>query len=432
MDTIKQPVKPRILMLTTSAQANLAAGGRTRIVSELRYALVGSSRLTLLALVPPRQWLPLRKLFRARSALQKDAGCTVFYWPALPTGGCRWLRWLTNRIHAFVVLLFARLLRVDGIHAHGQSAALLATHVRGGGRRWLLWDVHGACPEEYEFATETPDRRWIAELESEERRILASADCVVFVSEAMRNHYLNKYQLPPRQSCVVPCATDAAVHLDFSSRTRLRQDYRVADRLVFVYAGSYRKYQMADEMVALFKAIRDRFPQSFFLILTGDQARFSQAAQAGALRVEDYRILSLTHEEVLKTLPLADVGFLLRANAAVNRVASPTKFAEYCICGVPVLLTPFVGDFSLVVDRERVGFCLPEFQLTTGLIEFLQRVQSEREIYAERCHQYASKELTWLSAGSTLKAAYARLASDRPIEPARLKLASRINHGRMD
>ena len=402
----------RVLFLTTSDHANPAAGGRTRIVSEQRYALLDLCQVTILCLVPPRQWIHPLRYFHARRALQRDARCPVYYCPALPVFGRFRVRTITTAIHALVVWLFAVALRIRGIHAHGQTAAVIGLRARRMGLRcWVIFDAHGAGPEEYAFAAPNPDRRWLAQLVRDEKAILSCADEVICVSRAMQKYYREKYKLQRDLWCVVPCATSATVGWDVRARARLRQQFKLGERFVFVYAGSYRKYQMADEMVALFKAIKQELSEAYFLILTGDRARFGNAATVGGLTKEDYRIVSLSHEEVLHTLPVADVGFLLRADSPVNRVASPTKFAEYCICGVPALLTPYVGDYSRVVEEEQLGFCLSELSVSPRLMHFLRDVQAHREAFAVRCHHYASQHLTWASAGTTLREAYDRLSS---------------------
>jgi glycosyltransferase involved in cell wall biosynthesis len=412
---LKPKLNQRVLFLTTSAQANPAAGGRTRVVSEQRYALLDLYQVTILCLVPPRQWVHPVRCFQARRALQRDARCPVCYWPALPAFGRFRLQTITTAIHTVAVWLFAVALRVRGIHAHGQGAAAIALLTRRMGLRcWVIFDAHGVGPEEYAFSAPKPDPRWIAQLEREEKAVLSSADEVVCVSGAMQEHYREKYKLEGDRWSVVPCATSATVGWDARTRAHLRRALKLEDRFVFVYAGSYRKYQMADEMVELFRAVKQDLKEAYFLIFTGDRDRFEVAARAGGLTAEDYRIVSLSHEEVLQTLPAADVGFLLRADSPVNRVASPTKFAEYCICGVPVLLTPYVGDYSRVVEEEQLGFCLSELRVSPRLLHFLRDVQAHREAIAACCHHYASQHLTWTSAGTTLRQAYERLSSARP------------------
>ncbi len=409
---MKPKLNRRVLFLTTSAHANQAAGGRTRLVSEQRYALSDLYQVTILCLVPPSQWIHPVKCFHSRRALQRDARCPVWYWPALPARGGLRVRRIANAINAVAVWLSARALRVRGIHAHGMAAAAIGIAARGIGLRcWVVFDAHGVGPEEYAFAAQNVDCRSLKHFERQEKAILCSADEVICVSRAMQEHYREKYKLQGDRWCVVPCATSAAVAWDPLARARLRQELKVVDRLVFVYAGSYRKYQMADEMVALFKAIKQELHEAYFLILTSDLARFAEAATAGGLAEEDYRIVSLSHEEVLQTLPAADVGFLLRADSPVNRVASPTKFAEYCICGVPAVVTPYVGDYSRVVEEEELGFSLLELRVSPRLLHFLRDVQAHREAFAVRCQHYASQHLTWASAGATLRGAYDRLSS---------------------
>ena len=57
-------------------------------------------------------------------------------------------------------------------------------------------------------------------------------------------------------------------------------------------------------------------------------------------------------------LSAADFGLLLRENNIVNNVASPTKFAEYLMAGLPVIISNGIGDFSYFVRFKNVGICI--------------------------------------------------------------------------
>ena len=54
-------------------------------------------------------------------------------------------------------------------------------------------------------------------------------------------------------------------------------------------------------------------------------------------------------------LAACDMALLLRADTVTNRVASPTKFAEYLASGLPVIISAHIGDCSEQVQRERLG-----------------------------------------------------------------------------
>lgn len=94
--------------------------------------------------------------------------------------------------------------------------------------------------------------------------------------------------------------------------------------------------------------------QTRLLVLTGDlpPAQAVCSGKAGVVLHSDPR------GEIQYSLALADLGLLLRERNSVNRVASPVKFAEYLACGVPVLVSPGVGDCPDIVRRERVGYIL--------------------------------------------------------------------------
>ena len=55
-------------------------------------------------------------------------------------------------------------------------------------------------------------------------------------------------------------------------------------------------------------------------------------------------MIEAAYHEVNSYLNAADAGFLLREQNPLNEVASPTKFAEYCLTGLPVIMQNTVKD----------------------------------------------------------------------------------------
>jgi hypothetical protein len=56
-------------------------------------------------------------------------------------------------------------------------------------------------------------------------------------------------------------------------------------------------------------------------------------------------------------LNAADAAFMLRAATATNRAAFPTKFAEYCLAGLAVVMTSAVPD--AYATAQQLGNLLP-------------------------------------------------------------------------
>jgi glycosyltransferase involved in cell wall biosynthesis len=106
-------------------------------------------------------------------------------------------------------------------------------------------------------------------------------------------------------------------------------------------------------------------------------------------------VFSVPNHEVCQYLNAADYGILFRENTIMNNVASPTKFAEYMLCGLPVIISEGVGDYSEYIVNEKVGVLIKQMELQTpecfDNISFLNR-GFDRKLIAEIGRERFSKE----------------------------------------
>ncbi len=87
-------------------------------------------------------------------------------------------------------------------------------------------------------------------------------------------------------------------------------------------------------------------------------------------------------------LAVSDLGLLLRERNSVNRVASPVKFAEYLASGLPVLVSPGVGDCPDIVRRDRVGYVL---DASAQLSRIVSEIVADRAVLRNRCREVAAQ-----------------------------------------
>lgn len=71
------------------------------------------------------------------------------------------------------------------------------------------------------------------------------------------------------------------------------------------------------------------------------------------------RIL-VKHSEVNAYLKCGDYGLMIREQSVTNRVAAPTKFAEYLAAGLNVVVSENLGDYSHFVLEHQCGFVVSE------------------------------------------------------------------------
>jgi glycosyltransferase involved in cell wall biosynthesis len=410
-----EPLEPlsgeRVLFLADSPLARATGGGRARIVGEIRVALMLGVEPTLLCFVAPTDLLRYRgRLRAARRALEAEAGCRVHYVPRSPLRRWRAGEVVADAQRAAVGLAYALRLRARLIHTSSLSTAAAALKMRGlDPRARAVVDIHGVVEEGFREGGRRGAGRYVAPVERRERGVLEGADAVVLVSDAMNAHYRAKYGLSRTGVAVVPCATDLVGCFSEAARATVRGRMGLADRLVFCYVGAAENYQMAPAMCRLFKAIHERLPESFLLILSHDSEAFRSVLLEVGVDPASFSIMAVPHKRVGELVIGADIALMLRDDLVLNHVAFPTKFAEYCACGVPVLTTPHVHDVAELVRAAGVGFIVenPEASLTDSVAGFLEKVRRRRTEMGQECVRLAEKRLSWAAVAPALRSAYA-------------------------
>ena len=104
---------------------------------------------------------------------------------------------------------------------------------------------------------------------------------------------------------------------------------------------------------------------------------------------------AVLNSEMVKYLNAADYGILFRENVPMNNVASPSKFAEYILCGLPTIISEGVGDYSAICEPNGLGVLIPEWQMKNfAEFDFQKLINStfDRKHIAEYGKEHLSKQ----------------------------------------
>ncbi len=343
-----------------------------------------------------------------RAAAEALAGCPVRVFrglrPAAPgalvVNGLKVMRRLVKRPGEFA-LMHAR---TDyGAAAAGWAARALALPV--------LWDCRGDALAEFveSYGARGPVGRAAGAWKAAAIRLhraLAARVCraALFVSAPLAA--LHEARLGGKPFAVAPCVADeTAFFFDPALREtmRARLGYGPAQR-VFVYSGSLAPYQCFDETVALFREIRAHDPNARLLALT-PAVEAARAALAG-LPEGSARALAAPFSEMNGYLNAADVAIMLRKPTGTNRVASPTKFAEYCLCGLPIIMTDAVIDSARLAgeigNRATIenGRLVAGFPVDRAAVAARARARLTREAVIEDYARLYRAAGEWAASGS--------------------------------
>ena len=182
------------------------------------------------------------------------------------------------------------------------------------------------------------------------------SDYLFCVSNKFKQYLCHNYQLATDKISVIPTSIDSnKFFFNESSRIRLRNEYGVNENFVVTYCGGGQKWQCPDLLFKTFIEVREQIQNAKFLLITNEKALFEQYAQKYHLPAAEYVIVNSTYQNVSDYLSMADCALLLRNPDPVNEVASPTKFAEYLSCNLPVIASRNVGDIVEIINRYQVG-----------------------------------------------------------------------------
>jgi glycosyltransferase involved in cell wall biosynthesis len=229
-----------------------------------------------------------------------------------------------------------------------------------------------------------------------ERRAFMKVDSVLAVSHQLASYVRRRCPHPVEVNVIPSCVDPAFFGIDSEAVAALRASLGLTDRFVVVYAGSVTAWNQVEPMLDLFAYLRTLRPNAHFLFLTRSQRDVQAACRQRGWVAGDCTVTEVPHDWVRIFIAAADLGLLLREDNLVNRVASPVKLGEYLACGVPVCVTPYVGDYAGWVREEKVGIVVEHsaeapFQ---GLDDFVAEVEACRESFRRRCQGLAERKLS--------------------------------------
>lgn len=309
-----------------------------QVVDVCRFLQSQGNEVRLLSLVSLRNYFSVRKTIRAQYA-----NCTVLpMWP----GVANWRKNATRIGRA------VRKFNAGTVIARGAFAANLALQAkRNNPDLRVVFDGRGAYKAEFGEFNVAGSAQLNAEIASVEKRAVLESGFRIAVSEALVAWWRNEYGYSTAQHAVIPC-TLRAVPETKVDRNAIRGKLGFApDDIVIVYSGSNAGWQSFDELDRLLPALFERNEKVKLLMLTGDISSLQLAKKYPACVVQQW----VAAHEVFGLLSACDYGWLVRNGSVTNQVASPVKFAEYLACGLDVLISPGLGDFSVFVHDNGCG-----------------------------------------------------------------------------
>jgi glycosyltransferase involved in cell wall biosynthesis len=244
------------------------------------------------------------------------------------------------------------------------AAHLAFFNKKRGRSKSICYDGRGAFKAELEEYNVIPVAELIKSAGRLEAEAVNNSDYRIAVSEELVKYWEKEFDYLRGKEVVIPCTISTGLDETVNNDITLEEVMTMRRKLgwgqydiVLIYSGSGAGWQSFDLLKKIFRhflAADSRFKALFMSqedqVITKLQEEFPGQVQR----------VWVAHEEVRSYLKSGDYGIMIREDSVTNRVSSPTKFAEYLSCGLRVLCSDSIGDYTNFVRKEECGVVVNE------------------------------------------------------------------------
>ena len=259
--------------------------------------------------------------------------------------------------------------QIEMVHARSYIPAAIALRLKQRLGLKMIFDVRGLMADEYFDAGHWRKGSAAYRItKAMERRALAAADGIVTLTERIWPIIKEWDGLRDRHIAheVVPCCADLELFkFNESDRERRRHELGLDGRFVVVYSGSIGGWYLTESMADFFAVLLKEKPEAHVLWLTtGNHEQLRTLMRNRGIEEKDYTVLAATTAEVPSYLSASDAGLAFIKRCFSKLASSPTKYAEYLACGLPLIINCGIGDSDTLITREETGVLVDELTET--------------------------------------------------------------------
>ncbi|MDP3556696.1 MAG: hypothetical protein Q8T03_04920 [Bacteroidota bacterium] len=300
-------------------------------------------------------FISIRDYFLNRSKIKAEMPNAIILpmWPKLRN-------WKLNKI---LLRIYCSVYKPKTIIARSVIATNLALLMRDNKNcDKVIYDGRGAIEAEWKEYNVVNDEFLLNEIYSYEKKAILNSDFRIAVSNSLAEFWENKYSYIGNKHVVIPCTLNSdfkKIKLSSASISDKRKQLNLDDSdEVFVYSGSIAGWQSFDLIFSFIEPILKQSSKNKIVFFSPSNSNLDKLLK---LFPKQVICKHLNAKDVSDFLIVGDYGLLIREDSITNQVASPVKFAEYLACGLRVVISDKLGDYSKLAVQNNWGYLYTNF-----------------------------------------------------------------------
>lgn len=295
-------------------------------------------------------FISLRDLKKNKEKILRDLPDAMVL-PMLPKAAY----WKWNVITLFFVCLFKGERSIIARNVIATNMALRLS--KFGLIKKVCFDGRGAIAAEWKEYDVQVHPQWKKSIVEMEHHAVMRSDFRIAVTNELVNYWKKDFGYKKNDHVIIPCTVNTRFTLNENVSqdiTKKKSELNISEKdIVFVYSGSTAGWQSFAAVDSFITPLLKKSKKYKIIFLAQKDANIDQLKKQFPGQVIQQWV---SHNEVQKTLAACDYGILIREQTITNKVAAPTKFAEYLSAGLPVIISPNLGDYSDFVEKNQCGF----------------------------------------------------------------------------
>lgn len=216
----------------------------------------------------------------------------------------------------------------------------------------ILFDNRGLPFEESEFSHPTGLLYCLNRIIKRKSILYSKDHCdgYNFVTNNMRDYLTDKYRYNQRIPFTIIPTMYSPEEINPVRKAEIEKiENYSSTQFVISYVGSSAAWQETDQLIDVISRVAPISSKIRFFILTnGKILGLDKLSPDIQKRIT---MKSVPHSDMKYYLNMTDIGVVIRDNSIVNKVAAPTKIAEYLTNGLYVL---YNGEIGIIRDIESI------------------------------------------------------------------------------
>lgn len=226
----------------------------------------------------------------------------------------------------------------------------------------FIYDGRGAIAAEWHEYKVVDDEHLLKSISTYEKEVILSSDFRIAVSNALVEFWVKKYAYSKKDHVVIPCTLNSdfeEVKISKENINEKRRQLNISETdTVFVYSGSVAGWQSFDILLSFIEPILKKSSNTKIVFFSPQNSNIDKLQKLFPAQVISKHLNS---NQVSEFLIVGDYGLLIREDSVTNQVASPVKFAEYLACGLKVIISQKLGDYTALAEQKNWGCTYTSF-----------------------------------------------------------------------